>query len=314
MGPIPFFLSALVSSALLSLGMILQKRHVAFIGHKGKRDKAFGRDRAGWIIGFTLVNLAPPFNYVALLGLPTNVVAGIAGSSVAFAAFFSALILRERITTRQIALTFALFGAIALAGLRGTGAAKGSVPDAGLTWLFIIMPFIAAAAALVYRSVARREIAKREEAALGKKPARRSRPKTPPETEKTRGIPDGGLGGPAGPAWLAVAIGAIAGSMGGFMLVPLKLLGFVEPSVASWLGAPWLWLYLAAGIASFSIVQIAYKDGAMNRVAPAFYGLQVLWPALASLFIFSLVLDPLQWLAFAAIGLCVILIAAGEKA
>ncbi|HUX37664.1 MAG TPA: hypothetical protein VMV44_07135 [Rectinemataceae bacterium] len=313
MGPIPSFLSALVSSAILSLGMILQKRHVAFIGHKGKHDKAFVRDRGGWILGFTLVNLAPPFNYLALLGLPTNVVAGIAGSSVAFAAIFSALILGERITTRQVGLTVALFCAIALAGLRGTGAAKGDSPDTAATWLFIIIPFIAGGAALVLRAFRGKSLAAKEEAAQsaaarGPKTAKRRKTATSPEIATA--LPPGR----ARPAWLAVAIGAIAGSMGGFMLVPLKLLGFVDPTIAAWLGAPWLWLYIAAGIASFAIVQLAYKDGAMNRVAPAFYGLQVLWPALASLFVFSLAFDPLQWLAFAAIGVCVILIAAGEKA
>lgn len=273
MGAAPAFAAALAASAILSLGMVLQKRHVLFVGFKGPRDAAFQRSRRGWLAGFTLVNLAPPFNYLALLGLPANVVAGVSGSNVAFAALFSALLLGERIGLRELLLSLALFGAIALAGLRGGAASTTMNPAASpellFAWLFILVPIVLAVAAALLR--------KR-------------------------------LKGPI----LAVLIGALSGAMGGFMLIPLKLLGGAEPRIAVWLAAPWLWLYLAAGIASFAFVQLAYKDGEMKRVAPAFYGLQVLWPALASLFVFSQSFDPLQWVAFAVIGACVTLIAGGK--
>jgi drug/metabolite transporter (DMT)-like permease len=273
-GVAPAFAAALAASAILSLGMVLQKRHVLFVGFQGPRDAAFRRARRGWLAGFTLVNLAPPFNYLALLGLPANVVAGVSGSNVAFAALFSALLLGERIGLRELLLSLALFGAIAVACLRGGAASMTTDPAAPpellFAWLFILVPIVLAVAAAILR--------KRWKGPL-----------------------------------LAVLIGALSGAMGGFMLIPLKLLGGAEPRIAAWLAAPWLWLYLAAGIASFAFVQLAYKDGEMKRVAPAFYGLQVLWPAIASLFVFSQSFDPLQWVAFAVIGACVALMAGGKE-
>lgn len=265
MTPALAFLSALLANAILSLGMVLQKRNVLFIGYKGPRDAVFRRHRLGWLLGFTLVNLAPPFNYLALLGIPANVVAGVAGSNVAFAALFSALFLGERLGPRQALYGLLLFLGIGLVGLRGGAPAAASRPL--LLWLALLLPLLAALAALAWRR---------------------------------RGRSEG----------LATLIGGLAGALGGFMLLPLKLLG-LETGLGAWLSAPWLWLYLVAGLASFSIVQLAYKDGSMRRVAPAYYGLQVLWPALSALFVFGLTFDALQLLGLAIIGLCVVLIAGG---
>ena len=268
-GSLAAFGAALAASLILSLGMVLQKRHVFFVGHKGLHDAAFRRDRRGWLAGFVLVNLAPPFNYLALLGLPANVVAAATGSNVAFAALFSALLLGEKIGARELILSLLLFGAIAVAGLRGGVVSVSSAPEIHFVWLFILVPFALAALSVMFRS----------------------RSRSP---------------------GLAVAIGALSGAMGGFMLIPLKLLGGLGPGILAWLAAPWLWLYVGAGVFSFALVQLAYKDGEMRRVAPAYYGLQVFWPALASLFVFSQPFDPAQWVALAAIGACVALMARGK--
>ncbi len=47
----------------------------------------------------------------------------------------------------------------------------------------------------------------------------------------------------------------------------------------------------------------------MAAVAPAFYGMQVLWPALASYFVFGATFYPVQTAAFALVALCVAFIA-----
>ncbi len=285
--PAVAFPLALAGNALLSFGMVLQKRHIAFLVRRS-RDASPGdpgrstgrRDRLGWISGFTLVNVAPVFNYLALLGLSPNVVAAVIGSNVAFTALFSRFLLKEAIGPRSLLLSLVLFAAIGLAGLRGiapggappAGAAPlGGTATEGLVYLFLALPALAALVALGLRRRFRGE-------------------------------------------GLAIAIGGIAGALGGFAILPMKLLGaLADPSLASWLLHPWLWLYLLASASSFTIVQLAYKDGRMGSVAPAFYGLQVLWPALASLSVFSLPFDPLQYLAFAAIALSVALIAGGGR-
>jgi len=264
LGPLPAFAAALAGNAILSLGMVLQKRHVAFVGGRGPESR---RNRGGWILGFLLSNLSPPFTFLALLGLPANVVAAANGSNVAFATLFSALLLGERISGRQIFFTIALFSALGLAGLRG---AEGEgEPSRLVAILAFALPLLLAAVLLLAR--------------------RRRR---------------GGA--------IAVAIGATAGALAGYMILPLKLLGAAS-GLAAWIFAPWLWLYALSGLFSVAIVQAAYKDASMKRVAPAFYGLQVLWPALASTLAFGLPLDPWQGLAFAGIALCVLAIAGGGE-
>jgi drug/metabolite transporter (DMT)-like permease len=265
LNPAAAFLVALAGNALLSLGMVLQKRNIAFIGHRGERDAAFGRKRIGWISGFTLLNMAPVFNFVALLGLPSTIVAAASGSNVAFTALFSALLLGERIGPRSLALTALMFGAIALAGLRG---GAGSAPAEGaLLLLFLALPLVATVFAILLRRKGRSE-------------------------------------------GLAVLIGGLAGALGGFMILPMKAIqSLASPTLAGWLGSPWLYCYLIAGASSFSVVQLAYKDGRMTSVSPAFYGLQMLWPALASYFVFAAPFDAVQAGAFTVIALCVVLVA-----
>ena len=109
---------------------------------------------------------------------------------------------------------------------------------------------------------------------------------------------------------LAAAIAAVAGCLGGFMVFPLRALQFsIVPGIAGWLGSPYLYTFLAAGASGVILTQMAYKDGEMSAVAPAYYGMQVLWPALASYFVFGAKFLPIQTAAFALVGLCVAIIA-----
>jgi drug/metabolite transporter (DMT)-like permease len=260
---------ALAGNFLLSLGMVLQKRHVGWIGAKGERGAHFRRDRTLWLAGFALMNLAPVFNYLALLGLPPNVVGAAAGSNVAFTALLASVLLGERLGGRRLAWSGLLFAAIAVAALRG-----GSGPDRGFSpgalYVFAAIPVAVAASVLAIRA--------------------------------SRG----------GSKGLAVCIAAVAGSFGGFMILPMRALQLEAGSDAlRWLATPYIYLYLIGGIGGFSIVQVAYKDGEMASVSPAYYGMQVLWPALASYFVFGAPLDAIQAAAFVAIALCVVFIARG---
>src|SRR5512138_3127550 len=119
------FALALMGNAILSLGMALQKANIAFVGYKGPRDGAHRRRRLGWIAGLILMNLAPIFNYLALSGIPPNLVAATAGANVAFTALLSAFLLGERMGRRAVAASILLIGAICFVGLRG-GAPAGS--------------------------------------------------------------------------------------------------------------------------------------------------------------------------------------------
>ena len=105
-------LVALAGNFLLSLGMVLQKRNVAWIGATEKNAPSYRSARSGWIVGFVLMNVAPIFNYFALMGLPANVVSALIGANVAFTALLAAVFLKEGLGKRRLAFIALLFAAL----------------------------------------------------------------------------------------------------------------------------------------------------------------------------------------------------------
>jgi len=267
-------LLALAGNFVLSLGMVLQKRHVGWLGRKGGLGRESRRDRRGWTAGFVLMNLAPVFNYFALLGLAPNVVAAMIGSSVAFTTLLAALVLKERIGARRLCWTGGLFAALALAGLSGE-AAGASFSPAALAACVALPP-----AAGLLLAVARE----------------RSRRRGPSK----RGLSKRGL---------AAALAAAAGAAGGSMVLSMRAVQLsAGGSLSGWFGTPYLYGYAVAGIAAFALIQLAYKGGEMSSVSPVFYGMQVLWPALSSYAVFAAPFDLIEALSFGAIALAILFI------
>jgi drug/metabolite transporter (DMT)-like permease len=254
---------AVGGNLILSLGMTLQKGHIGWIGSPRSRE-GFGRDLGLWLVGIILMNIVFLFNFVALMGLSTNVVGAITGTSVAFTAILSHFMLKERLGRRRMAWTIALFAAIAAAGLLGE---KGSSAAEGLSplWLYAFLALPLAAGGLLW--------------------ALRT---------KLKG------------SRLAAGIAATSGALGGFMIFPMRAVQVsADPSLLGLIASPYLYAYLVAGATSFVLIQIAYKDGEMSTVAPALYGMQVLWPAIGSLFVFGAEFRPVQAAAFALVAFCV---------
>jgi drug/metabolite transporter (DMT)-like permease len=215
------------------------------------------------------MNLVSVFTFFALMGLSTNVVSAITGTSVAFTAILAKLMLKERLGARRLAWTMALFAAIAAAGFLGEGGSSGAegFSPAALYASFGI-PFAIGLTLF----------------------ALRGRNKKGPR--------------------LAAAIAAASGALGGFMLFPMRAIQVAAaPGLLGALASPYIYVYLAAGSASFILIQAAYKDGEMAAVAPALYGMQVLWPALGSTFVFGAPVHPAQSIAFVAVAICVGVIA-----
>ncbi len=255
---------ALCGNFLLSLGMILQKRHVNWVS----KDKAvrlqYRGDRAGWICGFILMNLVPIFNYVALFGLSPNIVAALIGSSIAFTSLLTALILKEKIGGKRLIWTGMLFVSLTIAGLRGEPAGQKFSPLALFT--FFSIPLIVG-------------FFLRWKRKLGKRPV------------------------------VAQLLAAVAGAMGGMMVLMMRAVQLsAGPWILTWFITIYFYTYFMAGASSFFFIQLAYKDGEMASVSPVFYGMQVLWPALASYAVFGSPFDPVEAAAFLAIALSIVFV------
>jgi drug/metabolite transporter (DMT)-like permease len=257
---------ALLGNFLLSLGMVLQKRNVAWIGAADKKVPAYRRARSGWILGFALMNLAPIFNYFALMGLPANVVSALIGANVAFTALLAAFFLKEGLGKRRLAFILLLFAALMVAGLSG-GSGPGEEFKSREFFVFFALPLVAAGLVLALRA-----------------------------KKKGKG--------------LAVLIAAVSGALGGYMVLAMRAVQLASGAhFLAWFTTPYLYIYLASGLVSFSLVQFAYKDGEMQSVAPAYYGMQVLWPAIASYAVLGFPFDPIQASAFVGIAFCIVMIA-----
>lgn len=266
MNVLPAALIALVGNFLLSLGMVLQKRNVAWIGAPEKGTPSYRSARSGWVLGFVLMNVAPIFNYFALMGLPANVVSALIGANVAFTALLAAVFLKEGLGKRRLAFIALLFAALVVAGLRG-GSGSDENFSARDFFVFFALPLAAAGLVLALRA-----------------------------KKKGRG--------------LAVLIAAVSGALGGYMVLAMRAVQLASGGqLLAWFTTPYLYAYVVAGVASFSLVQFAYKDGEMQSVSPAYYGMQVLWPAVASYAVLGLPFDPVQASAFAGIAFCILMIA-----
>lgn len=267
LGVLPAAILALMGNFLLSLGMVLQKRNVSWLdsgrGWRRFKSPAF----LGWLLGFLFMNLVTVFNYLALLGLSANVVSALIGSSVAFTALLTAIVLRKPPTRREVLWSSLLFAALGMSGLRG--GRPGSIVHLPSLLAFLAMPLALGGLLLVLR----------------RKSGRRGRV-------------------------LAVLLAAVSGSLGGYMVLPMRAAQIGSGlDILAWFSTPYPYCYLAAGASSFILIQLAYKDGELQSVSPAYYGLQVLWPALASYAVLGSVFDPIQGLAFAVVALSVWMIA-----
>jgi drug/metabolite transporter (DMT)-like permease len=298
----------LAGNAVLSLGNSLQKLNIGWMN----RDTAPGRSRSilffGWLAGFLMMNSVPVFQFIALLGLPANVVAAFAGSNVAFTAIFARLLLGERLGLRRALWTLVLFAAIAGAGLLGRGSASESSFSPPALFIFFGLPILAALILLLmYRDRVRMHGDRARGLGMGGDSAR---------GDSMEG--DRALSGGDSARWnyLAPFFAAVSGCFGGYMVIAMRALQLDTGAALSlaWLSSPYLYVFLVCGCGGFSIVQLAYKEGEMARVAPALYGIQVLWPAVASYFVFNSPFVALQATAFLVVAVSVVAIAGDRNA
>ncbi len=105
-------------------------------------------------------------------------------------------------------------------------------------------------------------------------------------------------------------IAAVAGALGGYMIVTMKALQLhSQGGLLSWLGKPYVYIYFIAGAMNFSIIQLAFHHGEVSTVSPADYGMQVLWSAVTSYLVFGLRPDLLHLACITLIVASIVVIA-----
>lgn len=261
-------LSAVLGSAVVSLGMVLQKRGVAWLRPGQPRDAAFRRDRAIWIWGFVLNNLLVVFYFFALKALSPSVVGAMMGLNLLFTNLFSAFIVKEPLSRRVVAFSVVMVGFIVMANLAAPEAVEGQSVPLGLVLAFFAFPFALAAAALPLRRLA-------------------------------------GLGKDDYATFFAAAAGCLEGVV---IVLVKAMETERGNDVLGYLTTPYLYMYAAATVAVISFMQVAYSHGKITRVAPVLWGAQIAYPVLITYVAFRAPVVPLQLAAFVGIVLCVVVI------
>jgi multidrug transporter EmrE-like cation transporter len=119
-------LLSLLAYALLSAGMVLMKKGIAWIGHKGPKDPAWRRDFGTWVSGFLVSNLYIVPSLAALGTLTPHVVAAFAGFGVVVLVLLSRAVLGERLYRSDILYTAAIFLSIVVLNVLEPSPEKGS--------------------------------------------------------------------------------------------------------------------------------------------------------------------------------------------
>ena len=103
---------AALGYSLLSAGLVLEKKGIAWIGFKGPKDGAYRQNIFIWISGFLMVNFSIVPNTMALKSLNPHVVASVAGWGVAVMVILSRVLLKERLSAADFLDTALIAGAI----------------------------------------------------------------------------------------------------------------------------------------------------------------------------------------------------------
>jgi drug/metabolite transporter (DMT)-like permease len=276
---------AVMGNFVLSLGMALQKRHVGWIGRSPRRRDAPPSGRERRREGRFFRDFATWFLGFMLV------------NTVPAFQYFALMGLSTNVVGATSGMSVAFAAILARIMLRERLGRR------RLAWTIVLFAAIAAAGF------------------LGESGSSKAEDLSPAALFAFLGIPlvagailfaaRGRLKGPR----LAAILAAVSGCLGGFMIFPLRALQFsVGGGIAAVLASPYLYAFFAAGFPGFVLIQAAYKDGEMAAVAPAYYGLQVLWPALGSYFVFGARFLPAQTAAFVLVAVCVAAIAGAHPA
>jgi len=241
-------LMAIIAYSLLSLGFVLQKKGITWMGWKGPKDKTFYHNLLIWLTGFVVMNIFPVPSAVALKTLPSHIVSAFAGWGIIMLVGFSFVFLKEHIyKTDYLYSILIVLGIVFLNIFEKSAKAYNPSATAGSgIWgqaVLFAIPVIIIFSGL-FRAI----------------------------TSKVK-------------TWI---FAAVSGMSAGLMVVTLRLLvvkfGY---QVTSYPGSLYLYLYLAFALLSFLGLQLALKNGPMIVTGPVQYSATIIYPVFAAMFIFQ---------------------------
>jgi drug/metabolite transporter (DMT)-like permease len=107
-------LSAILAYTILSIGLVMMKRGIDWIGYKGPKDRTYRKNLFIWLSGFFFINLCIIPNTISLKHLDAHIVSAMAGWGVIIMVFLSSRVLKEKLYFTDFLGTVLIVGAIVL--------------------------------------------------------------------------------------------------------------------------------------------------------------------------------------------------------
>jgi len=138
---IALFMAAIAYS-FISAGIVLQKKGIAWLGWKGRKDKKYFKHISIWLSGFLLMNIYGVPSAIALRYLPPHVVSAFAGFGIIVLIFLSKYFLKDRIFRSDYFYSAIVMAGILLLNLTENISGKSNVSGGILTLLFFLIPVL----------------------------------------------------------------------------------------------------------------------------------------------------------------------------
>ncbi len=258
----------LLCNFLLSLGFVMQKKGIAWLGRKSGSYPSFKNDRLLWILGFMLVNISPLFNFLAFGYLGPQIVIAVSGLNIVFTIFLSRLILKNSLLPSDYVFSFLI--TLCIIGVGLISKQDSNTGHVALFWplVFFSIPLFLFILYFILRPLLKEKFT---------------------------------------PIIQTVLLAFVAGSMAGYMTILMKLVRMTAQGIdlLAYLKTPYLYFYLLFGILSFVAISLAYRRGSIIVISPIQYGMIVLFPVIATYPIFNQPIQIVQIILFVTIATCV---------
>jgi len=146
MGTMNRFLFSLLMAALayslISVGIVLQKKGIAWIGWKGKKNAAWAMHFSVWVTGFLLMNIYGIPSAVALKTLSPHQVAAFAGWGVVVLVLLSGIFLKETVFRSDFFYSLLIIAGILLLNMTGYRNGGGEIRFNAVTLFFFVIPLL----------------------------------------------------------------------------------------------------------------------------------------------------------------------------
>jgi drug/metabolite transporter (DMT)-like permease len=133
-----YFFMALLAYSCISIGFVLQKKGIHWMGWKEKKNKTYYRYLFLWLTGFVIMNIYGVPSAVALKRLPAHITAAFAGWGIVVLVFLSGFFLKEKLFKTDYLFSFMIVLGICLLSLFENSGNETSLNIAGLAFLSVI--------------------------------------------------------------------------------------------------------------------------------------------------------------------------------